>query len=512
MNVIPQNNSLIFNLNIRRDLFICLFLIFANMAVYGQVRNYDFINFDDDDYVYNNQHIQAGFTSESILWAITASHAGNWHPVTWLSHIADIELYGMNPGQHHLTNLLFHIADTLLLFYIFRRMTGAVWKSGLIAALFAVHPLHVESVAWISERKDVLSTFFWLLTMLCYIRYTEQKRVSSCYLLMLLFFMMGLMAKPMPVTLPFVLLLLDYFPLNRFSDKKFSVLFTEKIPLFILSALSCIITYLVQQSGDAVRSLDFFPISYRIANAAVSYAGYIEKMFVPQKLAIFYPSYIGMLSWWRIGGAALLLVPVSFLAVKMAKQYKWLMLGWFWYMGTLVPVIGLVQVGSQAMADRYTYIPLTGLFIMIAWGIPEFASAWQRKINVSGWLSVIAGLFILFFMMMSWIQVSYWQNSITLFEHTAAVTEHNLLAHTNLGLALTEKGLSDKGLFHFAEALRLNPDNPIVLNGIGVALFKQGNIRAALDFFQKGLEKNPDDAQLRYNFEKVLEIQKRKKE
>ncbi len=503
------------------EIFVSLLLVFATIAIYSQVVNFDFVNYDDDDYIYKNSYVQKVLTLESIKWAFTTNHASNWHPLTWLSHMLDIQLYGMDSGKHHLTNLIFHIANTLLLFFLFKQMTGKLWQSSFVAALFALHPLHVESVAWLSERKDVLSTFFWMLTMLSYVRYTGKPGIIT-YLPVLFFFIIGLMAKPMLVTLPFVLLLLDYYPLRRlrFTDDKkiiikkssishFSLLtshfslLSEKIPLLIFAAISSVITLLAQQSGGAVRSLYEQPLTYRITNAMISYVGYIEKMIIPHDLAIFYPPCI--FSWWQIAGASLLLLAVSFFVIKRIKDYPYLFTGWFWYIGTLVPVIGFVKAGSQAMADRYTYIPLIGLFMMIAWGIPELIERWRIRKTI---FNTVVTAYILILSVTAWMQVQYWKNSITLFSHALEVTENNILVQTNLGLALIEQGRTDEGIIHYLKALQLEPDNAKIHNNLGVALFQKGRIKEAIAHFQKALETNPNDADAKQNLKTVSAIQK----
>jgi hypothetical protein len=371
----------------RLNLSICLFLTVASISTFWQVLYHEFVDYDDFQYVVENIHVRSGVTWEGIVWAFTATHMSNWHPLTWLSHMMDCQIYGMKAGMHHLTNLLIHVANTLLLFVILKRMTRALWRSAFVAALFALHPLHVESVAWIAERKDVLSTLFWVLTMLTYVRYVERPGLVR-YVLVLLSFALGLMAKPMLVTLPFVLLLLDYWPLQRvrmgqsragdmprinrsetIGDQKVVVfrLIWEKAPFFLLAAASGTVTFLAQQSGGSVRSLDLLPIQIRLANALVAYIAYIGKMIWPFKLAVFYP-HAGMPPAWHVVGAGLLLACVSVMVIRAAQRSPYAIAGWLWYLGTLVPVIGLVQVASLSMADRYTYVPLIGLFM----------SLWQR--------------------------------------------------------------------------------------------------------------------------------------
>jgi len=360
---------------------IYLLLAVSTFAVYWQVHNYDFVNYDDESYVSKNQSVKVGFTCDSIRWAFSTGHQGNWHPLTWLSHMLDCQLFGTDAGWHHLTNLLLHITNTLLLFAVLKRMTGTLWQCAFVAAVFALHPLHVESVAWISERKDVLSTLFWMLTMAAYLHYVKHPCVGR-YLLTLLAFATGLMAKPMLVTLPFVLLLLDDWPLGRlqpaqtaeetyrqtlksanYSQWQVSYrLVREKVPFFILSAVSGVVTFLVQQSGGAISSIEDASLVIRIANAFICYIKYIENMFWPSRLAIFYPHPLNTVSIWQAAVAALLLLLISILALRLTRNHKYFAVGWLWYLGTLVPVIGLIQVGDQALADRYTYIPLIGLF------------------------------------------------------------------------------------------------------------------------------------------------------
>ena len=339
-----------------------LVLIFVTLVVFHQLPSYDFINLDDNLYIYENSRVQAGLTLEGVAWAFTTFEAYNWHPLTWLSHMLDFQLFGLRPGLHHLTNLLFHLANTVLLFFVLRRMTGTLWRSGFVAALFALHPLHVESVAWVAERKDLLSAFFWFLSIWAYARYAERPGLNR-YLPVLLFFSFGLLAKPMVVTLPFVLLLLDFWPLgrtqfhqagpdNRPLQQKVSVfrLVWEKIPLFALAAISIVVTFAAQQQGGALKSVEAFPLTTRIANALISYVSYIGKMIWPHNLAVYYP-YSGSVPAWQAAGAGLVLLCLTVLVMWTAQKRPYLAVGWLWYLGTLVPVIGLVQVGSQAMAD-----------------------------------------------------------------------------------------------------------------------------------------------------------------
>ena len=506
--------------NLRQDVLVCLFLIVATLAVYWQVQNFDFVNFDDGKYVAENQHVQEGLTVESIVWAFKTIHAGNWHPLTWLSHMLDCRLFGLNPGRHHLTNLFFHIANTLLLFVVFRRMTGSLWQSAFVAALFALHPSHVESVAWISERKDVLSTFFWMLTMWGYIRYVDHLSVHR-YLLVILFFVLGLMSKPMLVTLPFVLLLLDFWPLKRIqiepSDpdignvrQKSNFLFPvlEKVPLIALAAASSMVTFYAQKHGGAVASLDVIPLKARIANALVVYVKYIGNMIYPAKLAALYPHPV-ILPLWQTSGACLLLVSISFAAIISVRQRPYVAAGWLWYLGTLVPVIGLVQVGNQAMADRYTYVPLIGLFVIIAWGVPELVISWKHRIK---WLSLLATIMLAALMVVTWKQVGYWKNSITLFEHTLEVTSNNYVPHNNLGLALDQQGRTKEAIEHYLQALRIQPAYAAAHNNLGNALNKLGRTEDAVNHYLQALRITPDFKEAHNNLGVVLDKQGRTEE
>jgi tetratricopeptide (TPR) repeat protein len=482
-----------------------LFLIVATLFLFWPVRNCEFINLDDDIYVYDNPQVRAGLTLKGVIWAFTTMHMGNWHPLTWLSHMLDCELYGLNPGAHHLTSLLFHIANTLLLFWVLKRMTGRLWPSSFVAALFALHPLHVESVAWVAERKDVLSTFFWMLTLWAYIRYVEQLGFNR-YLLAILFFVLGLLSKPMLVTLPFVLLLLDYWPLGRFSFGRGGVqspnpkpspapgqgsfplhLVLEKVPFFFLAAVSGVITFVAQQSAEAVQNLELFSLEERIGNALASYLGYIGKMIWPHPLAIFYP-HPGILPIWQVAGAGLLLVCGSILVVRGAMKYPYLLLGWLWYLGTLVPVIGLVQVGSQGMADRYTYVPLIGLFIMIAWGIPDILSGWRYR---KATLAVSAGLLLSIFMVVTSLQIKQWHDNITLFTHTLKVTNRNAIIHYNLGVALSNQRKDPEAMVHYKEALWIEPNYVEAHNNLGVTLARQGKDEEAIGHYTEALRINP---------------------
>jgi Flp pilus assembly protein TadD len=473
--------------------WICLALTLATAAVYWQVSTFNFINLDDGLYVYENSNIQEGITIQAVKWAFTTGYAANWHPLTWLSHMLDWRLFGSNAGGHHLTNLIFHIANTLLLFIILKQMTQRVWPNAFAAALFALHPLHVESVAWVSERKDVLSTFFWLLTMWAYVRFLNRRRIAD-YLLMVVFFALGLMAKPMLVTLPFVLLLLDYWPLNRIKSKQtLLLLFIEKIPLFVMVIVSSIVTYLCQIKGGAVTIFTMLPLKFCILNALVSYTGYIEKMIWPVRLACFYPHPGPNISILYAFVSAVLLLAVTVFIILFTKNHRYLVTGWFWYLGTLIPVIGLVQVGVQAMADRYSYITLTGLFIIIAWGLPELFG--RRKVALAAFSVTV--LFVL--TIGTYIQLQYWKDSLPLFQHALKVTENNYKAHLCLAGVLLEEGRVNEAIHHNIEAVRIRPDFIETHNDLGVNLYKAGRVDEAIESYKRALEINPADAEVSAN-------------
>jgi tetratricopeptide (TPR) repeat protein len=483
-------------------LWLCLFLIGTVLSVYSGVINFDFIIYDDPQYVTGNGQVKSGLTRQGITWSLVSTHSANWHPLTWLSHMADVEFYGLNAGGHHLTNVFLHIANTLLLFILLRRMSDRLWCSAIVAVLFALHPLHVESVAWVAERKDVLSTFLGLLALISYGRYTERSG-RVWYFSALVFFILGLMAKPMLVTLPFLMLLLDYWPLGRVkfnsgfrlqpsgqTSPGFSLLF-EKIPFFILSAAACVVTYYVQQSGGAVTTFDMFPLGNRIANAAVSYMGYMGKMFWPVQLTIFYP-YPDSFAVWKVAAAAAVLIAIFVWVTVQIKKRPYLAVGWLWYFGTLVPVIGLVQVGSQAMADRYTYVPLIGLFVMIAWGGAELVGRWRLKPKL---VVIATGVVLVALTMAARKQIRYWTNSITVFEHAIEVTGNNWVAHHNLGKALNDIGRNTEAFQHYSEALRIKPNSAHIHVNFGSALLARGKINEAANHFKYALKLDPDFAE-----------------
>jgi protein O-mannosyl-transferase len=559
----------------RTVLLVALCLVAVIIVVYGKTRNFDFVGYDDELYVTHNQYVQKGISLKGVKWAFTTFHTANWHPLTWLSHMLDCELYGLKPAGHHWTNVEFHIANAILLLFILFRMTGALWQSALVAALFALHPLHVESVAWVAERKDVLSTFFGFLSIAAYYRYAKTSSVKY-YLWVVVFISLGLMAKPMLVTLPFVFLLLDFWPLDRFQYqfrfepektiieviRKVRPIILEKLPLFIPVAISCVITFFAQKSQGAVKALWALPMKYRIENALVSYVKYVLKTIWPHKLAVFYPHPGNTLPLWQIAGGALLIAAACYGAIRLAKEFPYILVGLFWYLGTLVPVIGLVQVGDQGMADRYTYIPLIGIFIIVSWGVPDlFKKLGDRKSAVGNrrseilsgagntldkirfkeiFLGFSAGIILVALSWNTFFQLNFWKNGITMFEHAISVTNHNYQAENNLGTAYGRIDL-DKAIYHYKAALKINPgyatalynlgtvcenkgrmDEAIgyylkalkvkpkyfdALNNIGMVFYHQGKYNKAVLYFKKALKTNPKKTNARLNLANVLFLQ-----
>jgi tetratricopeptide (TPR) repeat protein len=487
--------------------FICPLLVLLTLLVYLPVRHYPFVSYDDPVYVVDNRHVQAGVTAAGVQWAFTTGHAGNWHPVTWLSHMLDVQWFGAGASGPHLVNLFLHLANTVLLFIVLRRLTGALWRSAFVAALFALHPLHVESVAWIAERKDVLSGFLFLLTLWAYARYA-QKRSRADYGVALLFFALGLMSKPMLVTLPFVLLLLDCWPLGRSRSTTgegngtlaWSDLIREKIPFFLLSAISCVVTFLVQSKGGAVQSLDRFTTGERIANAFVSYPRYLGKIFWPADLAVLYP-HPGHWPAAQIALAVVLVVSLCVGAFWLGRRWPFVATGWFWFFGMLIPTIGLIQVGDQAMADRYTYLPAIGGFILLTWGAGEALMRYRcSKIAIA----VAAGVVVAACAVGTRVQLSHWRDSESLFRHALAVTQKNFLAHNNLGNALLERHEVDEAIAQFQLSLKIKPDYANAQVNLGNALFEQGKLDEAIAQFETALRTQPDFAEAHYNLANVL--------
>jgi protein O-mannosyl-transferase len=498
----------------------CAALAVATVAIFWGARQCQFVNYDDPTYITSNQELQHGLTAQSVRWAFQSGAASNWHPLTWLSHLTDVQLYGMDPAGHHFTSVLLHAANGVLLFLILRNMTGAFWRSLVVAALFALHPLRVESVAWVSERKDVLSTFFWMLTVWAYVRYAEEFKVQNSkfkvfYCLSLLFFAFGLMSKPMLVSLPFVLFLLDYWPLQRFQllceeplsrpvatlspqggeragrgvlavvpFRQHVELVTEKIPFFLLAAASSVGTFFVQRSGGAVSSLTGVPMGARVGNAFVSYARYLAKIFWPTRLSPLYP-HPGYWPWWKIAGAVLLLAAITALVIRRARSQPYLAVGWLWFLIMLAPTIGLLQVGIQSMADRYSYVASVGVLIMLVWGAHDWLGAQPRL------LAAVAALAIGACVILTPRQVAYWRTSETLFTHAVEVTDNNYLAYNNLGYDLSNRGETERSMVYFQKSLDINSNYDEAHNNLGYALAALGRYKEATNEYIKALSLNP---------------------
>jgi len=487
----------------------CYIAIFALIIIaYWQLPGNDFINYDDPVYVTENPCVSQGITPVGVAWAFSTTHAGNWHPLTWLSHMLDVQLFGLNAAAHHVISLLFHLANSLLLFTILTRATGAVWRSCFVAMLFALHPLHVESVAWVAERKDLISTFFGLLTILSYVSYVRKQRFSL-YLMTQGFFILGLMAKPMLVSIPFILLVLDYWPLKRLqltsratstaeesqgiSIRRFIL---EKLPFLTLASASSIITYYAQKGSGAVNPLDHSSIIENIGNALIAYVIYIIKTFWPSKLSVFYPFDAASITLWPVIGATLCLVAISFIVIWKGCRQRYLVTGWFWFIITLLPVIGLIRVGSQSMADRYTYVPLVGLFIIISWGVPDLLEKYRLKKQA---LLISSVVILSVMMILTSLHLQYWRNSVTLFNHAIDVTKNNWFAHHNLGTALLKKGRPEEALTHFLETVRISPSYVTAYNNIGIAYEEVGNPVEAIKAYKLAIRINPAYADAHYN-------------
>jgi tetratricopeptide (TPR) repeat protein len=482
------------------------YLALATIVIFWQVCSFEFVNYDDMHCIVKNLNIQTGITFKTIKWAFYNDYWCMWHPLTWFSHILDWQLFGPNAGGHHLTSLAFHIANTLLLFIVLKQMTGALLPSVFVAALFALHPLHVESVAWISERKDVLSTFFWMLTMWAYVRFVRRPKVAN-YLLIVIFLALGLMSKPMLITLPFVLLLLDYWPLERFRTKhSLFYLLIEKIPLFVMVFATGVVTFIVQKKGGAVDMVEKYSFLIRLANASTSYLQYIIKMVWPARLAMFYPHPGRNVSIPYAVISAVLLLAATILVLRFAKKHRYLVTGWFWYLGTLVPVIGFVQVGAQAMADHYTYITLTGLFIIIAWGTPELLEKWLHRKTVL-WAPSLIVLSVL--SICTYLQVGYWKNTITLCQHALDVTSNNWKAHLILAEVLSKQNRIEEAIWHNSEAVRIKPDYVDALNSLGTVLRVVGRVDEAIGYYKKALEINPQHIGANFNLGVALAVKGR---
>lgn len=486
-------------------------LVAVTLAVFAPTRRFPLVDYDDIDYIADNPHVRAGLTWSGVKWAFTTGHMANWHPLTWLSHMLDVQLFGDDAGAYHAVSLLFHLLNTLLLFGVLRKMTGSLQRSAFVAALFAVHPMHVESVAWVAERKDVLSTFFWLLTMWAYVSWVREPRAWR-YALLLLWFALGLASKPMLVTLPCALLLLDVWPLRRVvvgeaPRRAWLRLVTEKLPLFGLAAASSVVTYVAQRRAGAMQSFEALSLPVRIANAILAYGTYLKKLVVPSELGLLYP-YQRYLPVVTVIAVFIALTAVSVVAVRSARGRPYLAMGWFWFLGTLVPVIGIVQVGKQPMADRYTYVPSIGLFIAVVWGLSELL-----RLNLPR--QALAAASVLVVALYTWAarrQVEYWHSGVELWEHTIAVTEDNYLAHNNLGFDLAREGRPLEAIPHYEEAIRLSPRLSGVRSNAALALLALGRTDEAITQFEDELRLTPENYLVRANIGFALSRQGRLQE
>jgi tetratricopeptide (TPR) repeat protein len=509
-----------------KEIMVCVALGMIILVCYQPVGDYGFINYDDTIYVTDNEHVQAGLTLEGLIWAFgDMKSSSNWHPVTWISHMLDWQLFRANAGGHHWMNVIFHLINAILLFSLLRLMTGTLWRSACVAALFAVHPLNVESVAWVAERKNLLSMCFGLLTLLFYALYIRKPGWKR-YLPVVALYTLGLMAKPMLVTLPFLMLLLDLWPLRRFPvhtwtggspqpletapqmqsrPMTLSLLLLEKIPLAAVASVSIALTILAAQTGGALTTFTHYPVTVRLANSLHSYTAYIGKFFWPRDLAVFYP-YPGNLALSQTILSGFLIASVTVLVLKQARLRPYLLVGWFWYLGTLVPVIGLVQVGLQGMADRYAYVPMIGLFIMLVWGVVDFIGHSIRSRLLA---TVLLALLILFGGIFTRDQLRFWEGSRSLFAHAVLVTGQNDIAHSNLAWSLFQAGDREGAAAHYREAIRINPGYPNHYDNLGAVLVHQGRRDEALTEYRKALILNPGHAKALFNMGLTLETLKR---
>jgi len=484
---VPAKPPGLFSSPEKRNVILCLLLVVATLALYNPVNRHPFVNYDDDRYITENPHVHNGLTWRTITWAFTATEQGNWHPLTWLSHALDYQLFHQNPAGHHLTSLLIHAANAVLLFLFLMYATRRLGPSLFVAALFALHPINVESVAWVAERKNVLCTFFFFATLIAYCWYARQPDWRR-YLVFAGLFVLGLMSKPMVITLPFVLLLLDYWPLGRIRGGRadataapLSKLVVEKLPLIALSAASAVITMQAQRAGGAMRSTAQFSLAVRLENAVMAYAMYLWKMIWPSHLSPIYPHPGDSLAGWQVGTSALVLLAVTAVALKFRAR-RYLLTGWLWFLGTLVPVIGLVQVGDQAMADRYAYIPLVGIFIMIAWRIADLADSKQIGLVVR---VIPAACVLLALSFATNRQLGYWSSNYDLWTHAVAVTGRNFIAQDNLGGALLWLGKTDEAYLHFQAAAEINPLDPMSRSNLGAYLQEHGHMAEAIEKYNR---------------------------
>jgi tetratricopeptide (TPR) repeat protein len=489
--------------NKKQILFITASLVVTTLIAYEPMRHNEFINYDDTLYITKNPNVNEGITRESVIWAFTKQYAANWHPLTWLSHTLDCQIFGLSPFWHHLVSLIFHTTNALLLFWILTNITGTTWASAFVAAVFALHPIQVESVAWAAERKTVLGGLFWLLTILAYIWYTKRPSTGR-YIVVFLVYGLCIMTKPVVVTLPLALLLLDYWPLERLNwvsrpagkTVPAGRLLIEKVPLLVLSAVLVVATLIAQRSEGVVVLLENFPLDYRISNMFISYINYIGKMIWPSRLAVLYPFLHANIIKSTAVVCTLLFVLISVLSIYIGRRRKYAAFGWLWYVGTLVPMAGLVQVGSQAMADRYMYISMLGLLIIAAWAVKELVGNRPRWRIVA---AVSAGVVLSSAIIITRMQVKHWQNSITLFEHTLKITENNPIAENNYGCALFDEGRVTEAIQHLSNAVRISPTCFDARKNLGKVLLRQGKLNEAIACFNELVKRRKESAEVYYN-------------
>ena len=482
----------------RQKLIIYIILAIITVAVFWQVNKFDFINFDDNLYVTANPNIMSGITLQGFTWAFTTRYFDFWTPLVWLSFMLDYQLYGLKAGGYHVTNLIFHVLSTLLLFWLFCRMTGAVWKSAFVAAFFALHPLHVESVVWVSERKDVLSAFFWMLTLCLYVFYTERPNIKR-YLAVIFAFILALLSKPMVVTLPAIMILLDYWPLNRFDSKKenlFSWQLKEKFIFFILSSVLTIVTIYNPNNHGIQEKIDIihFPLLSRLANDSIAYVVYLEKTLWPHDMTIFYP-FISQISAWKVTGSLLLIILITAISIVIVKSKPYVLVGWLWFAFSLLPVLGTIHICSYMMADHYHYLTSIGLAIILAWSTPAFIRNEQLKKRVLFLLSVVV---LIIMASLTWKQCNYWKDSIELWQHALNVTDNNYIAHNNIASALLEKGDTEKAIYHYNEAIRINRYAK-ALHNMGIIYYNLGRYQQAIEYFNQAIREKHDYSTAHYS-------------
>ncbi len=481
-----------------RRTIVSALLVVVTVAVYAPVRHHGFVNYDDPEYVTENPAVTGGLRTANVVWAFTRAHSANWHPITWLSHMLDCDLYGLAPAGHHLTSVVLHAATSAALFVALVTMTGALWPSAWVAAMFALHPVHVESVAWISERKDVLCALFWMLALVAYGRYVRAPSLRR-YAVVAVSYVLALMSKPMAVTLPLVLLLLDVWPLRRVAVP-FGRAILEKLPLLVLTLAASLVTILTQSRAGAIASLELVPLGARLANATVAYVRYLVMLVWPAGLSPFYPLELPVPTW-GVAGALVVLGAISALVVRSAPRRPYLLVGWLWYLVTLVPVIGIVRAGEQSMADRFTYIPSVGIFVMVAWPAAELARASRLQARVIATAAIVA---LVAASIVTRVQLAYWHDSESLFRHALAVTRDNYLAHTNLGSALTKDGRTAEAFEHFAAAVQIKPGYAKARVNLGMAYADRADATAAAAQYAEALRLDPTSAMAHYNWGLLL--------